>query len=190
MATQPDTAGAAAQPQTETEEQLGVDGDEGQEVGDFSLADLAGLDVSDIEEIRSERLPVGAYLFRGKKAGLSEMDNRDGEKRYVATVTLEVAEVQAITEKGYKPEDVVGKTHTERFYIVPEKAQEGIGRIRAFVSDIGLDSAGALGGMTEEGVPPGILDSIVDHIFPAKITAKKQDGETYARLKLPPRKKG
>jgi hypothetical protein len=157
--------------------------------GDFSLADLAGLDVSEVQEIRSSRLPAGAYIFRGKKVSLSEMENKDGERRFLATVTLEVAEVQAIVEKGFNPEEVVGQTHTERFYIVPEKAQEGIGRIRAFISDIGLDSAGTLGGMVEEGGAPGVLDSIVDHLFPAKITAKKVDGEIYARLKLAPPKK-
>lgn len=151
---------------------------------EFSLADLAGLDVSGIEEIRSERLPAGMFLFKGKAVSLSEMQNRDDEKRFLATVTLEVAEVQALLDNKIDSAGLVGKTHTERFYIVPEKAEEGIGRIRAFVSDIGLNSAGPLGGMTSEGVPPGILDSIVDHVFPGKIVDKKQDGENYARLKL------
>lgn len=184
------TPAAAAEPApVEEPAQLGIEGDqdEGSDVGDWSLADLAGLDVSDVEEIRPERLPAMAGVFRGTAASLGEQDNRDGERRIVATVTFEVAEVTTIVEKGYTPEDTLGKKHTERFWIVPEKAQEGIGRIRAFVADIGLDNRGALGGL--EGVAPGILDSIVGHTFPAKITTRKQDGETYARMKLPARKK-
>lgn len=158
--------------------------------GEFSLADLAGLDISGIEEIRSERLPIGLYVFRGKKATLTETTNRDDEKRYVAEVTLEVAEVKALIEKDRGDESsLVGKTFTERFYIVPEKAQEGIGRIRGWYTDVGLDSAGPLGGLTEDGGAPGVLDRIVDHLFPAKIIGRKKEGETYARLQLPTKKK-
>lgn len=157
---------------------------------DFSLADLAGLDVSEIEEIRSERIPDGAYIFRGKGAKLSEMDNRDGEKRFVVSATIEVAEVQAVVAKGVNAEELVGKTYTEKFYIVPEKAAEGIGRVRAWYTDIGLDSTGPLGGMTEDGGEPGMVDRLEDHLFAAKITSRKgNDGESYARLKLPLKKK-
>lgn len=157
---------------------------------EFSLADLAGLDVSEIQEIRSERIPDGAYIFRGKKATLSDMLNRDGEKRFVISATIEVAEVKAVIARGVNPEDVMGKTYTEKFYIVPEKAAEGIGRVRAWYTDIGLDSSGPLGGLTEEGHEPGMVDRIVDHLFPAKIVSRKgNDGESYARLKLPATKK-
>lgn len=185
------TPTVAAEPATVAAEEpasLGVEEeDEEGLVGDFSLADLAGLDVSGVEEIRSERLPAMAGVFRGDKVELVDGENRDQERRFIAVVTFEVAEVQTIVEKGYAEADVLGKKHTERFYIVPEKAQEGIGRIRAFVADIGLDNKGALGGV--EGMPEGILDRIVGHTFPAKITTRKVDGETYSRLKLPQRKK-
>lgn len=192
MATTPETAGAVAQPQPTPEPTPAPDSAlESQSAGGFSLADLAGLDVSGIAEIRSERLPAMAALFKGKKVSLGEQDNKDGERRFVATVSLEVAEVQALVETGLMPPgEIVGKTHTERFWIVPEKAQEGIGRIRAFVTDIGLNSAGPLGGMTDDGAPPGILDSIVGHVFPAKIVTQKNSGETYSRLKLPKKTAG
>lgn len=161
------------------------------EGGGFSLADLAGLDVSGIDEIRSERLPAGLYVFRGKEVNLSETENRDGEKRYVVEVKLEVAEVTAIVEKGLVDDEssLVGRQFTERFYIVPEKAQEGIGRIRGWYTDVGLDSSGPLGGLTSEGQAPGMVDRIVDHLFPAKIVAQKRDGDTFSRLKLPTKKK-
>ena len=158
---------------------------EGSDTSDFTLADLAGLDVSGIEEIRSEQLPAGAFIFRGKKAKLSEMENRNGEKRFVINLTMEVAEVQAVIDKNVDPASLMGKTHTEKFYIVPEDAANGIGRARAFLTDIGLNSAGPLGGMTDEGGDPGVLDGFVDHLFPAKIVGRKANGETYAQLKLP-----
>lgn len=179
----PAEAPAAAEPTAA----LGVEESDEGLVGDFSLADLAGLDVSAIEEIRSERLPAMAGVFRGNAVELQDGENRDGERRFIAVCTFEVAEVHTVVEKGFTPAELIGKKHTERFYIVPEKAHEGIGRIRGFVSDVGLNSAGALGGV--EGMPPGILDSLVGHAFPAKITTRKVEGETFSRLKLPARKK-
>src|SRR3546814_13903284 len=108
------------------------------EDGGFSLAQLAGFDASDVAEIRFENLPGGAYVFNGTGVKLEKTKNREDETRFKLTINLEVAEVKAVTERGVNKEELVGKKHNESFYIVPAKAEEGIGLIRAFYADIGL----------------------------------------------------
>lgn len=163
---------------------------------EFSLADLAELDVSDIAEVRFESLPGGMYLFRGESAKLEDTTNAEGERRFVATFKMEVTEVKMLTERkdsggnAIVPEDVIGKKHTEKQYIVPIKAAEGIGLLRSFLGDIGLPNAGPLGGV--EGKPEGIIDGFVGHEFSGKIIkqARKNDpSQKDARLRIDPPKK-
>jgi hypothetical protein len=165
------------------------DNDIGNEVDEFSLADLAGLDTTDIAEVRFENLPGGSYIFAGTDVKLEKTKNRDDEDRFKLTIGLEVAEVKAVTERGVDKEGLVGKKHKESFYIVPAKAEEGIGLIRAFYADVGLPNAGAIGAAeTPDGEPiEGFADGIVGHNFPAKIVrvARKDDPSTKdSRLRL------
>lgn len=152
-------------------------------VADFSLADLTDLDVTDVAEIRFSSLPGGVYQFAVESASLDETTNRDNEKRFVAEVKFKVIEVKAVVKKGVDLESLVGKVHTEKYYIVPEKAQEGIGLIRGVITDMGGNSEGKLG---------EILEGIVGHEFSAKIVEQKDKDDpsrVYARLKLDPAKK-
>ena len=150
--------------------------------GDFSLADLADLDVTEIEEIRFENLPAGAYAFKVAAADLVEKPNRDQEQRFIAEFKMEVVEVKAVVKKGVDPESLIGKSHTEKVYIVPEKAQEGIGRVRAFIADLGCNNKGQL---------KAIIDGTVEHIFNGKIVErpnKDDPSSPFASLKLEKRK--
>lgn len=155
----------------------------------FSLAQLAGFDTSDIAEVRFESLPGGAYVGEGVSAKLEKTTNRDDEVRFVLTLVTEVSEVKAITERGVDKEGLVGKKHTERFYIVPAKAEEGIGLIRAFYADIGLPNGGAIGAAEDEDGNPieGFADAFVGHSFPFKIhrQPRKDDPSTKdSRMRL------
>lgn len=157
---------------------------------EFSLADLAGVDASDIQEVRFENLPPGAYDFIGRGAKLEEMTNREDKKRFVLTLTMEVVECKVCLERGVEKESLVGKKHIEKMYILPENPADGIGRIRALYADIGLDNRGPLGGV--EGQAPGFIDTFVDHVFPGKIKHKprKDDpGTKDARLQIDAPKK-
>ena len=83
----------------------------------------------------------------------------------------------------------MGKKHTEKFYIVPSKAEEGIGLIRAFYADVGLPNAGPIGAAeTDDGEPiEGFADGIVGHQWPAKIVRqpRKDDPSTKdSRMRL------
>lgn len=161
---------------------------EGSEV-EFSLADLAGLDASEIAEVRSESLPGGVYDFEGVEAKLDEGANAQDEKRFFLTLRMKVVEVKAVVDRGVDKESLIGKIHQERQTIVPVKAAEGIGRVRAFFADIGLPNQGPIGG-TEDMT--GFVDGFVGHTFTGKIERKPRRGDPGtkdSRLKVEPAKK-
>lgn len=152
----------------------------------FSLADLADIDVSEIEEVRFQSLPAGSYGFEVTEADLAE-DEKDGERRFKADIALKIIEVKAVLEQGVDKESLVGKPHHERFFIDPSKPEDevkqAIGRIRAFVSDVGMDSSGKLG---------DIVRNLKGHTFVGKIVKQKDKNDKsieYARLRLDPAKK-
>ena len=154
---------------------------------EYSLADLAEIDVSEIDEVRFENLPPGVYEFEVTEAGLEEKMNKDNEKRFLANFAFKILAAKSVLKAGISKEDMVGKTHTERLFInpadTPEKVKEAIGRIRAFVSDMGQDSAGKLG---------DIVANTKGHTFTSKVVEQKDKNDSsivYARLKLEPKKK-
>jgi hypothetical protein len=158
------------------------------EMEGYSLADLAGIDVSGIEEVRFSSLPAGVFGFEVVESDLGE-DEKDGERRFYAKVDMRVVEVKAVVDPSVTDKDsLLGKTHSERFFIKPadpqDKVAEQIGRIRAFITDIGLNSAGPLG---------DIVRNCKGHIFTGKIIKQKDKDDKsieYARLKLDAKKPG
>lgn len=151
----------------------------------FSLADIADLDVSDIAEVRFEQIPAGVYGWEVTEADLTE-DEKDGERRFGAIFTLKILEVKTVIEQGVDKESLVGKTHTERFFVKPNEPQEdvqkAIGRIRAFIADVGGNNAGKLG---------EIVRGLKGHTFVSKgIKQKDRQDKTveYFRLKPDPKK--
>lgn len=151
----------------------------------FSLADLADIDVSAIEEVRFTALAAGVYDFEVTKADLAE-DEKDGLRRFKAEFELKVVECLSIMEPNIEKESMVGKLQTERFFIIPSKTEDevkaSIGRVRAFITDIGQDSAGTLG---------VIVRNAKGHTFRAKIRNapnKDDPSRPYRRLELDTKK--
>lgn len=152
----------------------------------FTLADLSELDVSDIQEIRFETLPAGIYEFEVMGATLNEGTNKDGEKRFTAEFEFKIVEVKALLKPGVDKDSLVGKKITEKLWIDPKQPQdkvaEAIGRIRAFVADMGCDNLGKLG---------DIVANTKGHVTMGKITNKPdKDDKTriYARVAFEPKK--
>ena len=150
--------------------------------GGFSLADLIDLDVSDIAEVRFSTLSPGVYEFEIIESGLLEDTDTDGNRRFKAEVTMKVVGVKAVLEAGVDKESLIDKLHTERMFIKPLDPQadvlKQVGRIRAFVADVGMDSKGKLG---------DIVANLKGHTFTTTVTAqpdKNDKSRTYARLKL------
>lgn len=147
----------------------------------FSLAELADIDVSDIDEVRFEGLPGGTYDFEVENADFAE-DAKDGEKRYKIEFDFKIIECLSSIEPNVDREKLAGRKHTERFFIYPKKPKDDtektIGRVRAMVTDMGLNSAGKLG---------DIVRNAKGHTFRAKIVKQKDKNDPsveYARLRL------
>lgn len=156
----------------------------------FSLADLSDLNLGEISEFRFESLPAGVYGFKVVEADLDEKPNRDGDNRIVANFKLEIIEVKGLIgakAKNIEPDSLLGKTHSERLFIVPDegvqKVAEGAGRIKAFIWDMGCDDTGTLG---------DAVRNTVDHVFEAKIVERPNPNDRtspFAQLKLEKRKR-
>lgn len=155
---------------------------DGLEAG-FSLADLADIDVTEIEEVRYVAIPIGIYEFEIGKCEMME-DTKDGERRFKIEIPLVITDVISIMEplNGKEKDDFLKKQHTERFFIYPQKEEKdvlaSIGRVRAFVTDVGLPSDGKLGQLVE---------SMTGHTFRGKIVNRpNKDDPTnpYKRLVL------
>lgn len=177
MATQANTVSDSAVDQVEAD------------VPEFSLADLAGVDATDIQEVRYENLAQGVFEFQGTKAEFTEREGDDG-KYFELILEMQVIEVKAVVDRNVNREELIGKKHTEKRWIRPSEAADNIGKLRAFYADIGLPNAGNLGGVP--GQPTGFVDGFVDHIFTGKIMHKprKNDpGTKDARLRIEPPKK-
>ena len=128
----------------------------------MSLADLADIDVSGIEEVRFETLPLGIYVFEITEADMHEGTNSEGDKRFHAEVTMKIIEVKTVLEPGVDKDAQVGRTYTEKLFLTPgdekEKVMKAMGRIKAFVVDCGgewqagiIDNVRNLKGLTFTG---------------------------------------
>lgn len=148
---------------------------------DFSLADLAGVDMTEIQEVSFEGLPAGMFVFRGTEAKLEKVRNAKDEPRGKIGLQMEVIEVKSITERGINPDDYgdyIGKKHRENIWIVPEKPEEGLGLFAKFMHSIGLATEGPLGG---DGESEGVLDTFVGHEFSGKIHKKPRKGDPQTK---------
>lgn len=147
-------------------------------MSDFSLADLSELDTSDVEEIRFEQLPSGIYEFIIQDAQLNEGTNKDQEKIFYAECKCKVEEVVTVLEPNVDKESLIGKFYNWRQNIEPAEADKGIGRIKAFIADVGCDNKGKM---------KEIVERLNGHRFKAKIVKQKDKTDPsieYARLRF------
>lgn len=112
---------------------------------DFSLADLANMDTSAVEEFRFSNVPQGIYEFEVVESRLGEDTDKEGAQRFFYQFGAKIVEVVTVLEAGYDDEakaKLVGRIVTEKNFIHPKKATfaDEIGRIKALISDIGGDN--------------------------------------------------
>lgn len=146
-------------------------------MSDFSLADLADLDVTDIKEIRFETLPQGIFDFVVKNPKLDEGTDKEQNRIFIFTADCVIEEVVTVLDSNVDKEALVGKSYGQRQNIDPSDAETGIGRIRAFGTDIGIDSTGKLG---------EVVARMDEQRFRGKITHAKDKVDpsiVYARLR-------
>lgn len=124
-----------------------VNGDESVQV---SIADIAGLDMSGIEEFRGMGgLPAGTYEFRIKNFELGDKEIKDKDAADgkavvpVAQLQVEVLACRHTKDQSVDPSTLTGAEHGEMFFI--RDLGKDLGRIKAFLNDIGAQGQGSLG---------------------------------------------
>lgn len=110
-----------------------------------SLADLLETDMTGIAEVRFTVLPVGVYIFAIKSA---EIDTMPIEDKQDSSRTIERAFVQIVSTvidckavADGTEQDQIDKEHRTAFFIAKE---EDLGRLKAFLVDIGMTESGKL----------------------------------------------
>lgn len=109
-------------------------------VGDetVSLADLAGLNIDDFAEKRGFGLPRGVFHFIVSKGEFTAVGD---PAKPVAKFTCPVRRVLELAEsEGVNVDELVNKEHIETFFIT--SPEDDIGRIKAFLADIGASAQG------------------------------------------------
>lgn len=107
----------------------------------LSLADIAGISVDEVQEVRFEDLPA----FRGIFKIVDAVWNDDvGKKSYLTCrLTAEVNEAGEFNDEVgtslERQEKMVGRKHGETFFIDPADVLQGVGRIKAFLVDCGIE---------------------------------------------------
>jgi hypothetical protein len=175
------------------------------DMNEISLADLAGIDVSDIAEVRYEVLPQMIADFEITEAAFAESTiksgDNEGHKVFVGKVEMKVLEAKSLLDRVPSGQDKAeyleglrDKTYSENLRIKPgisvgENAQEHqarlakeMGKVRAFVNDVG----GEWGANIVEAV-----ENLKGVTFTGKIehkTDKEDKSVKWPRLKLEKRK--
>lgn len=115
--------------------------------GSVSLADLAGLDMAEVEEVRFVLTPAGVFLWEVADSKLTMVTRKQVE---VPAAVFELkclavehlADEEAVAKSGKTADDLIGIKHTETMVI---KTVDDLGRIKAFMVDAGFPGAsGAL----------------------------------------------
>lgn len=142
-----------------------------------SLADLAGLDMSDLGEARFSNLPRGFYKFRvegdDKMPRLAKLGDKFG-----AVFNVVVEDVLTLVDRTDAPDGdptkLIGKSHRETQFIT---SQESFKYLNAFITDLGGLKVGAYGDK---------FQSLVGIVFTAPIAYRKDRNDTskeYAFIK-------
>ena len=108
----------------------------------FSLADIGGIDLESVKEVRAFNLPEGIYHFGVEKAQLTSRQNNEGVKKPIVAITVVVKGVKTLMDDEIDKESLVGRKHTEAFWIT--NPVEDIGRVKALLVDTGFSASGNL----------------------------------------------
>lgn len=148
----------------------------------LSLADIGGISVDDVAEVRFEDLPAMRAIF--KITAVNWGDEVGDKNLMTCRLTCEVQQVGEFNdEQGTTPERIEkteGRKHNETFFIDPKDALTGLGRIKAFLVDANLvtnpgeNIKAACARFAEEG--QGFVGDI------KKRLKKDTEGEYYTNL--------
>lgn len=137
-----------------------------------SLADIAGLSMDDVAEVRGFTFPKGLFTWQVVESGLTVRDAK-GVPTAVIAHKLECVDCDVI-EEGKDPADFIGKNFYETFWL--KDMEDDLGKNKAFMVDTGFTGSGLL---------QDLLVEFAGTEFKAKITNKPDANDKsiiYANL--------
>lgn len=160
------------------------DGEE-QEV---NLADIAGIDMNNVEAFEGgfEPTPKGVFRFECKDAGLDTVSSGDVDKA-VIYFENEVVECYALVDDSLEPESMIGWKHRETIFI--SDLAKSVGQAKAIMQNAGFKGSGTLEEMLDafcgsQFISPikhrkdkNDTDKIYSNLVVAKITAVPEEEE-------------
>lgn len=158
--------------------------------GGFSLADLAGMDTTEVKVLESRLFPAGLYGVRctsvilGMNEAKEGIDEKTGQPYLPlphVTFKYEVLEAEP-ADKKIESDKLIGRTLSDQIMLWPNQLEDEIGYLKGNYKKIGLESDGRLGGM--EGGEPGWLDGAVEHMFHIKVTHSKPNADGIQRTRI------
>lgn len=120
-----------------------------------SIAELAGLDMGDVEAKRFGAVtPIGAYRFQIEAGGLEQLGDH-----IVAKFVCKITVVHGVADPELEATALVGNEHQELFFV---KDLDSLGYLKQFMLDIGMTASGPLQQLL--GAAAGIsFDANVQH---------------------------
>ncbi len=155
-----------------------ADADAMVKVGDqmINLADLAGIDMTGVDEKRMESFPAGRFRYRFKAAGYKAFGTGEDAKP-VWQGEFECVHVYSLLDDTEKPEKWLGKSFFESIFI---NEPDDIGRVKARLVDIGYKFKPGLGAQQH-------FDAAVGTEFDAQViktpNKKNPDGDPFTNLR-------
>lgn len=150
--------------------------------GDFSLADLANLDTSDIAVVMS-RLPMeGLWTVQGKSVALGKSDPKEEGQMPLFKINFRFESIKiepTNVPEDFDPAKTVGRKLSDTTVLWPNEFQQEIGLVRGKYKRVGLSSEEPkiMGGI--EGTT-GWLNNMEGAIFVLKVRHAEVKGESRA----------
>ncbi len=140
-----------------------------------SLADIAGVNMDDVAEVRGTTFPGGTFKFVTEEAKLTVVGPKDDRKPGIQ-FAFKCTDVFSLTDSAKDADSVIGKKHNEICFLTDPL--EGLGKAKAFMADVGYSGKGKLDVM---------LEGFKGHEFKAQIKQRvdKNDKDViYANIGL------
>lgn len=148
------------------------------ETQNVSLADIAGLDMTEIAEFRGGGVtPAGIFEWRIAGAALDTITyQKDGEDvtKPIVDFELEALACRRCKDPAIDVDNLAGTKHYERIFI--SDLVKDLGRVKAFMQDIGCEGSGSL---------QDLLDGTIGREFVAAISHRKDKNDpdrVYANI--------
>ena len=131
---------------------------------EVSLAEIAGIDMNNVEAFEGgfEPTPKGIFRFECKDAGLDTIIDKA-----VIYFECEIAECYALVDDEKNADDMIGWTHRETIFI--SDLAKSVGQAKAIMQNAGFTGSGTL----EE-----MLDAFCGSHFVAPIRHRKDKNDT------------